>query len=845
MIKNTHFKAHRTIFLLGVIILVTVILSVNLISASEWTEDLNVDLLLYYDFNDTDESISHVHNLTANEGTMNYTENGALIGKSGRFTTGNNLKINSTTETNLGLYNSTLNFWAYVDNRLGDTDFYINIENGIVLNLQARGVGDLYTSGIINGISGTEYIPQAIWHMVTIVHNGTDANIYLNGTLIRTGTKNIGTANSNVMIGVESGNNYDLIGYMDEMSWWNRSLSGDEITQLWNNSYGITYIPTVSLIVTLNSPVNNSNITTTRQFNITTTPSTHSLTNATFYMWYPNGTIFNTTINDSLSGNQPVNVLFNISGIPLDTLMSWNVKGCQGNGAGINCSFATNNFTATAKKILEETQIYNSQATEGTLQTFNINVSISPEYAISQGNFIYNGTSYAGSFFAVDTMMYQFTRTITLPLVTANTNVSFYWDITLTDATEFNSSTNNQTIFNLGIDNCSSFSIEIFNFTLVNEETQTALNGATDNTSIKIDIDLYSSSGSTNPVIEFFSFYNETNPVGVCISAELNESYYYLDAQIEYNADGYVHEFYHIQNYILNGTSNPLQNITLYDLSDDDAQAFTISYKDESFLAVEEALIQIQRKYIEEGVFKTVEIPKTDSKGETIGQLVLNDVIYSFTIVRQGEVLAVFDNVYAVCQNPAITECEINLNSFSSTIEATDFYTSEDFAFTLNYDRLTRTITSVFSIPSGAVSTVVLNVTKEDALGTEICSESITTSAGILTCVVGNNFGNGTVIAKLYSDGVLKGQGQINLAQSPIDIYGASLVFLGLLIMLTLVGAGVSDNPVFTSIFLIVGAILLFALNLVAHSGFIGAGATILWIIIAIILIIIKGGRRT
>ena len=72
------------------------------------------------------------------------------------------------------------------------------------------------------------------------------------------------------------------------------------------------------------------------------------------------------------------------------------------------------------------------------------------------------------------------------------------------------------------------------------------------------------------------------------------------------------------------------------------------------------------------------------------------------------------------------------------------------------------------------------------------------------------------------------------------------LIFaLALFIMLTLLGAGMSDNPVFTIIFFIFGVIMLFALNLVSNNGFIGATATILWLIVAIIIIIIKGGRRS
>ena len=61
---------------------------------------------------------------------------------------------------------------------------------------------------------------------------------------------------------------------------------------------------------------------------------------------------------------------------------------------------------------------------------------------------------------------------------------------------------------------------------------------------------------------------------------------------------------------------------------------------------------------------------------------------------------------------------------------------------------------------------------------------------------------------------------------------------------MTIIGLGVSDNPMVTGFFLILGAVLLVVLNLVENTGFIGPTATVLWLIIAIITIIVKGSNR-
>ena len=63
--------------------------------------------------------------------------------------------------------------------------------------------------------------------------------------------------------------------------------------------------------------------------------------------------------------------------------------------------------------------------------------------------------------------------------------------------------------------------------------------------------------------------------------------------------------------------------------------------------------------------------------------------------------------------------------------------------------------------------------------------------------------------------------------------------------MMTLIGVGMSSNAITTVISLMVGVILLLVMNLVANNGFIGATATVLWLFVALILIIIKGGRRS
>ena len=192
-----------------------------------------------------------------------------------------------------------------------------------------------------------------------------------------------------------------------------------------------------------------------------------------------------------------------------------------------------------------------------------------------------------------------------------------------------------------------------------------------------------------------------------------------------------------------------------------------------------------------------------------------------------------------------VSTCKIDFNAFQTGISIPDYEDGDDFNFTLGYNTTSRLVSSTFTIPSGEPSTIKLAVISEDSLGTSVCEDTLTSASGTLTCTVPSSFGNSTVLAKIYKTGVEQGRGNIKLDQSSSDIFGPILIMLSILVMLTLIGIGISDNPVVSAAFLFVGVLLLFAMNLVQSTGFYGAGATILFLGVAIILVIIKAARRT
>lgn len=595
-----------------------------------------------------------------------------------------------------------------------------------------------------------------------------------------------------------------------------------------------------------------------------------------------NRTIVIDTTSPTINITYPTNnVGYNIKGV--NTTLNWTVTDlnlascwyeynntnttvtCANNNVSINFSnydqrtinFWANdsggnkiNFSRTwIYKLWEEIQGYSNSTTEGATERFEINVTLATGRQISTINLIYNDTdsvtSNSGTITNPSGNNYTIYKNHEIPSTDIIKNNTFFWEITLDDATKINTSANLQQVSTLTIDNCSANANKLYNFSLIDERTQIEFNAITHNASGKVNMQLYSVDRSLN-IANFTATNNNSGSYQVCLSTDLSGSEQYsVDLQLQYDADMYANEFYHIQNATISSATLGT-NITLYDLEDAKDQEFVITYKDSSFLPVSDALVQVQRKYIDEGVFKTVEIPITDVGGETIAHLELADAVYTFVVVKQGEVLGTFENVLAVCQDIVLGNCDINLNSVVSDTVSTDFTTFDDLTLTLTYDQDTRVLQSVFTVPSGTPKTMVLNATVYDNLGnTQICSDTLTSSSGTLSCTAPITFGNGSMSVIIISDGDIVAKTITKMQKTNRDIYGASIMFLTIFLYLTLIGVGISDNPMVTSFFILLGVILAIGLNLVSTNAFVGKGATVLWIFIIIALLFIKGGKRS
>jgi len=682
-------------------------------------------------------------------------------------------------------------------NSAGIVEFYIRNEtgSGVYVNKSGLTANNWYfVCGVYDKNTAVVYINGI---------NGTPVNIY--GGLVNSTASTIIGAQSN---GVNP-NAWYHNGSISDVRIYNTSLSSSQISTLYNQG---------------------------RDGNI-------GSVNSGLVAFYP---LHQDTLDYSGNGNNGVNTnvtfwgssITNIWNKTISTIgtYTWNVLGCSLSG----CSWGNSNRTFVYG-LVNNGETWNNLTTEGSLEVFQLNLTLVPEARLTTGYLMYNGTSYLASIIANGNT--YLLRSLAIPQISTTVINSFFWLVNFDTGFQYNTTAQEQTVQNLGIDNCSSYTNQLFNLIMYDEDTQGLLVNPNSSTSIKVDYTISTISGTV--LATFNKSFNSVNPARVCLQNVLNNSVYRLDGLIEYSSVGRFQEYYHFQNYSLTSATTGL-NINLYNLNTSTGQEFKITYKDSNFVPVSGALFNIQRKYVDEGVFKTTEFPKTGTEGYTIGHLVRNDAVYNIIVVKNGKVLATFTDIVADCQNPLLQSCQINLNSYGSSILPPSFSNVNDMVFTLTYNKTTRLVQSIYTIPSGIPSTITLNVTLFDRLGTtNICTDSLYSAGGQLSCSVSTSFGNSTILAKLYKDGALVGQGVMDLAEKPAQLYGKNLMFIAFLILFVFLGFAVtSDSPMIAGVIMALGMIVLVSMNIIYSPSFVGVGATVLWFIIAIILILVHGSNR-
>lgn len=232
------------------------------------------------------------------------------------------------------------------------------------------------------------------WHHYVFMMNTTTATGYMDGGVVGT----VATTASDFK---KTPGNFRLFNQngqcdgqaIDELAFFNRTLTASEVSDLYNGGAGIQYkdmgtsSPTdYPPTVTLNLPLNNTiTINNTPIFNCTAEDDS-LIQNVTLYI---NG-VANYTETNGLTNFTSMNVTVALQA----GNYNWTCKASD-NATTIGYGWANSNFTLTIKDITENSVIFNATSFETAIESYWLNVTASND--LDEVKLVYNGTSYSMS----------------------------------------------------------------------------------------------------------------------------------------------------------------------------------------------------------------------------------------------------------------------------------------------------------------------------------------------------------------------------------------------------------------------------------------------------------------
>ncbi len=374
-------------------------------------------IVSYYKLdNDNLNDYFNLNNL-ANTGTTNVS---GLIGSARNVE--NNQYMSKTTPSGLvtGAGDRTACMWIYPTN-LTDARVFFGYggagesKDFILLTLSDSKVRFTFSG---TDIDSTTTLSTETWYYICGVQDSGTQRLYINAEANGTATVTLDTEVSTLFIGTSNTDqSLEFRGRIDEVGYWNRTLTPSEISELYNSGTGL---PISTVVLSLNSPDNNSIeiINDDIIFNITTieTNASLSLLNITLYI---DGVLNETK---SLSGTSDTETF--TKQFPTIGNRSWYATSCNNINECENST--TRNIVVNFFKVNSIT--HNDTTFETAEETFIVNVS----GVLSSVVLFHNGTEYATTKSGE-----LYTTTLQVPVSTGNKSI--HW--------RFNDLNNSQTVF--------------------------------------------------------------------------------------------------------------------------------------------------------------------------------------------------------------------------------------------------------------------------------------------------------------------------------------------------------------------------------------------------------------
>jgi hypothetical protein len=648
-----------------------VLMSVIFYSLYVYALSLN-DIEVYYSFDNNDKNSTHVFDLTGNNNHAAINNVDFVAGKLRQaIQADNNFEfVNATGIIVNEDQPFTINFWMYKENinsTNNDMNFiwtrnnvannfefifqYPDYDSGAGLTVQLNKVG---VAG--DNIDSGSTLQNETWYMITFRYNGTQngGELYIDNILNATGSypSSASTVNSNPYTAIGIVADSQIVNLtIDEFSFWNRSLTTSEISELYN--LGSSFNPYASDNFTIRAiDIKDSSII--------------LISNATI-----NGTFYSSNIS---TGNIESSIPKNSTGTINATVSASGFYDSTYLNVMPN-DFAAGTLNANMTSIVPRHTITAINATNSaTINTFNITGDNGFFLQTTTGSLVYNGT-------------WNTTTTATIRT-----------DSFETKSIEFNNTVENDYQFSLRTTNT-------FNITIYDETLNQIITW--DNITISIiSPDVYQENITT-----------QTGSVTFDLIVPSDYRINYRDLN---------NDTYYERNYYTTLNEGSFEQIDLYLLNQSYANVVNhpngveITVKDTVNNNLEGAIINVNKYFVSNNTYSTVERLSTNFDGQAISRLT-SDGFYRFVIEYQNQTrlttgqTQIFENSLTF---------RLNLIGDSTS----DFKEYAGITTDLDWINSTSTFTLTFTDSDSVASSICLEVYETEFEGNTLLNQSCSTS---------------------------------------------------------------------------------------------------------------------
>lgn len=680
-----------------------------------------------------------------------------VFGNSIETNTSNRMWIDILSQMDVLIGNEmTMESYGYANSYTANDNMLLGGANGAI-GLASRGDASLQLAQPgVNRVISTLNITKLQWNYMAVSMNiskGNSLNFMVNVTNYTSTEANLFNFASMVGTSLYFGDSQageQWLGRIDEfrfsnisrsLAWMNRSGQNYDMSLV---TFGAESENTaLDIITTLNIPATGFSTT-----NVSTTANSSAqvfngnITNMTYYLWNSSHDLVSTDTK-IVSGEGGIDGYFNVSEGILTTNnvgdYNWNVLACVTNATGYKCAIASTNNTLNRVSFSEDETFFVHNVSETDNQFFQLNISTIEDILSIDARLNYNNTEHNAQSSCVGNKCTLFTI-IDIPLVESGEqmNTSFFWNLTIFDGTTSstqNSSTFFQNISRIHLELCNAtFTTKALNFSLFDEQNLTRLIPM----SFGGTFNQWLGSGTTK---RNNSISKNATEVNLCLFP--NHSISIIEAIIDYNeitTGDYTQRNYFFQNYNISSTQ---QDIPLYVMLSASSTSFILKVQDENLLPVSDALIETHRFYPGEGIFKIVQIARTDDNGKSIGFFVTETVDYKFIIKKNGVVLL------ETGQQKVIPETSPFTLTFNIGGNLGESWTSQNdipnLISNLTWNEASGVVTYTYIDTSSNFTSSRLLVQQQSLVNTTayltVCNDTSVLSSSTITCTVGNSSG--------------------------------------------------------------------------------------------------------